>query len=272
MVALAFVHNVEGGVGFEVGGAVEDGGEVGGGVVGGAVGLADDEGVGAFGGAGVARVFFVKDDQGALAFLGDAACEQFGVNGGHLVVVKAFAEGLVEADAELVVDFLEGGDGDLADVTPDGGVFGVAGLEFYEFGAGGVEHGRVGVGGGVTDFVKAFEFFERSGGEGGVEGGAIGGEGLFVSPDDFAEGGAPVADVVVADDAGSAEGCDPGHGLADDGGAQVADVHLFGGVGRGVVYHPSLSGEGAGGGGAQGFGGGEGGQPGFEGGGLEGEV
>lgn len=53
--------------------------------------------------------------------------------------------------------------------------------------------------------------------------------------DEDAELGAPVADVVIADDVGAEEVEDAVDGVSDDHGAEVADVHLFGGVGGGEV-------------------------------------
>src|SRR5699024_12867222 len=53
--------------------------------------------------------------------------------------------------------------------------------------------------------------------------------------DEHAEGGAPVTDVVLADDRVAEEFVGAGQGVADDGGAQVADVHLLGHVRRRVV-------------------------------------
>jgi len=49
--------------------------------------------------------------------------------------------------------------------------------------------------------------------------------------------------VILADD-GVAEGFKhPRHGVADDGGAQVADVHFLGEVWRGVIDHHTLGGD-----------------------------
>jgi hypothetical protein len=58
--------------------------------------------------------------------------------------------------------------------------------------------------------------------------------------DEHAEGRAPVADVVLADD-GVADELQHAHQrVADDRGAQVADVHLLGHVRRRVVHHRDL--------------------------------
>ncbi len=58
--------------------------------------------------------------------------------------------------------------------------------------------------------------------------------------DEHAERRAPVPDVVLAQDAVAEKAEDPGQRVADDGGAQVADVHLLGHVGRRVVDDDGL--------------------------------
>ena len=54
--------------------------------------------------------------------------------------------------------------------------------------------------------------------------------------DEHAEGRPPVADVVLPDHGVAGEGQHPAQGVADDGGAENAGVHLLGHVGRGVVH------------------------------------
>lgn len=58
---------------------------------------------------------------------------------------------------------------------------------------------------------------------------------FFYAHDDDAELGTPVADMVVAVYGSATESEHALDGFADDHGADVADVHLFSGVGRGVV-------------------------------------
>lgn len=58
---------------------------------------------------------------------------------------------------------------------------------------------------------------------------------VFDGHDEDAELGTPVADVVIAVDDSAGEFEDALDGFADDHGADVADVHLFSGVGGGVV-------------------------------------
>ena len=58
--------------------------------------------------------------------------------------------------------------------------------------------------------------------------------------DEHAEGRAPVAHVVVPDHPMARPVQQPDDGIADDGAAQVADVHLLGDIGRRVVDHDGL--------------------------------
>jgi hypothetical protein len=60
--------------------------------------------------------------------------------------------------------------------------------------------------------------------------------------DEHPELGAPVAKVILPDDLGGVELQHPGEGVADDRAAQVADVHLLGNVGLGVVDHCDAAG------------------------------
>ena len=184
----------------------------------------------------------------------------------HLVVVEAFPERVVEADAEPVVDRLEGGEAHGVDVLPDGEVFRVAGLQLHQLLPRLLQHGRVGVGRGVADLVKPLELLERVRGKrGGIEMAPVG-------PDELAELRAPVADVVVADHLRATELEQPADGLADDGRAEMADMHLLRRVGRGVVHDPGLAVPGRGRVGPQVRGRVMGAQPGEERGGLEREI
>jgi len=248
-------------IGPEVLGAVEHRREVGRGVVGGAVGFADDERLGL-----EPRVLGMKDDERALRLDGEAGGGELRVNLRDLVVVEALAELVVEVDAELAVDGGEGAGAERVDAIPEGAVLGVAGLQQHEFGADGIEDGGVGLGGGIGGLVDALEFLERIGGEGGVV------AEVLIAPDELAELRAPVADVIVADDLGAAEGEQAADGLADDHAADVADVELLGGVGRAEVDDVALALVKRGGAGLQVLRGVVGAEPGEEGGGLEAEV
>ena len=118
-------------------------------------------------------------------------------------------------------------------------------MELDQFAARLLELGRTVGGGGVAELVEAFEFLD-----------GLGQKRLFVDPalvsvDELAELRAPVAEMVVANHFGPGEGEEPADCLADDGGAEVADMHLLGRVGGGVVDHPGLAGVGVGGAGPQ---------------------
>ena len=272
VVLLAAVGDVEDGVGRVGALAVVEGGEVGGGVVGGAVGFLHEGGEGDP--LAVARdekgvVFFRQggvgeDAEGAFALAGDADGAE--LLGGVLEpgVVETFAEGDVEGDAEARVDGVELGLGEALHLAPDAEVFLVAGLELHEFLVDGVEGGGVFFRAGGDEFVEALHFTERIGGEGG--GVALG----FPRVEEHAELGAPVADVVVAHDAMPEEGGAAGEGVAEDGGADVADVHRLGDVGRAEVDEDGL--RLLRGGDAEARVGGEGGELAFEGAGEEAEI
>ena len=65
---------------------------------------------------------------------------------------------------------------------------------------------------------------------------------FFQFGDQHAELGAPVAHVVLADNLVAKEAQQAHHGIANNGGAQVANVHFFGEIGRGVVDHYRVGG------------------------------
>ena len=53
--------------------------------------------------------------------------------------------------------------------------------------------------------------------------------------------GFTLAEVIIANDARAGEREQAGDGFADHGGAQMADVHLLGGIRRGIVDDPGLA-------------------------------
>ena len=148
---------------------------------------------------------------------------------GEAVVVVTLAEPVIEVHVERVVDFLQAAFRDLDALLPDGEVFRIAGLEFDQLVLAGFEHGGIGLGGGVHLAVDADQLGDRIGFErGGIEQG-------FPAVEDHAELGAPVADVVVADDLVAEEPRDAAERVADDRRADVADVHRLGHVRRGEI-------------------------------------
>ncbi len=238
---LAFVGDVDDGVGLEFFDAGEDGGEVGGGVVVAAVGFAHD--------AGGQLVVVEEGDESAFALANEAEILEFGDHAGEGVVVVGLAADEFKADAEAVVDAVEFGEREVYEGLPEGAVVGVAGLEFDEFKAGLVLPFGVVVALLVGEDIDALEFVNG----GGVESGGV--EEVAVAHDEDAELGAPVAEMVVADDAIAEGAVDALEGIADDGRADVGDVHGFGDVGGGVVEEDGFAkaglGDAEGGGGVQ---------------------
>jgi hypothetical protein len=63
---------------------------------------------------------------------------------------------------------------------------------------------------------------------------------FFEKCDEHSELCAPIADVVLADDGVAFEFVEAGDAVADDGAAEMADVHLFGDIGAGVIDDDGL--------------------------------
>ncbi len=61
------------------------------------------------------------------------------------------------------------------------------------------------------------------------------GQAFAIADDEDAELRAPIAEVIIGDDGVAKRAEDAVDGVADDGGADVADVHLLGGVRRGII-------------------------------------
>ena len=236
VIGLAEVGDDDDAVHLEMLGAIKCRREVTRGVIGGAVLLADDEGL-----LGEARVFRVKNHQRSCARLRQVCLGEFAVDPLDLVVVETLAQHDIEFDPEVVVDELEGREGGIVDFFPDGEILRVARLQLDEFLLRRGEHGGIRLGRCVAEFVESFELLERFGGQSG------GVEVALVGPDQLAELGAPVADVVVANDFRPVESKQAADGFANDRRAQVADVHLLGRVGGRIIHNPSLAAAGAGG-------------------------
>lgn len=134
-------------------------------------------------------------------------------------------------DIEALVDFLEAAFGEFEALGPDGEVFGVALLEFDEFLAAGIADGFVGFCGIAGMTIEAQQFGE------GILRKGCGVEDVFPRPSDHAKLSTPIADVVVGDDLVAEEAGDAGEAIANDGGADVADVHRLGDVWRGEIEH-----------------------------------
>ena len=218
MVALAVVDDVEDLVGVPGLGAVLDRGQVGRGVVEGAVALADDE----------RRLGPLDEDDGRpLALDGEPLLLQVLDDLGEHRVVEALAELDVERHAQAVVDRLERPQAVGHELLPEGPVLGIAGVELGGLGPRGVLDGRVaGLDSILGQAIEPGQLADRVGREARLV------AGVLPAPEDHAELRAPVAQVVVADDLVPERREDPRQAVADDGRAEVPDVHRLGDVGR----------------------------------------
>ena len=107
---------------------------------------------------------------------------------------------------------------------PNGDVFGIAGLEFHEFGLGLFEAGGIRIALGVDDLVEAFQFgngiaFERR---------AV--QGLCPADQQLAKLRAPVTNMIVRNDVMPQQPQRALEGIANAGGTDVAHVHGLGHV------------------------------------------
>ena len=220
MLRLTHVGDVDDPVGLQLAHPVPDGCHVGGVVAVAAVRFADDQ-----------RRVETLDPQHQRPVVddGDAALGQVG---GHLrkgVVVGRLARQvrIGQQHPETLIGGVETGQGDRDQLPPDRQGLLVAALQLHDARAGaGGETGIV-----VEMFLGILVELLRAGK---VEGGDVDSlldDVLHQHP----ELGAPVADVVLRDHLVPQGGEDAVETVADDGGAQVPDVHLFGNVGRRVV-------------------------------------
>jgi hypothetical protein len=190
-----------------------------------------------------AREALGEDAQRAVGDPGDAVGLEVLARDLELVVVGRLAREVLvgEGHAEHVVDAVEVLLGEVHEVGPDAQRLPVAGLEGRDAPAGAGGEAGLAVGSGIG----GVELRAR----GLVEGVGVGLQQLRLGAvlahleevlDEHAEGGAPVADVVLAHGR-VAELLEGAHDrVADDGGAQVADVHLLGDVRRRVVHDHGL--------------------------------
>ena len=231
--ALGHAHDIQDPVGVQVLDAVLDRRQVGGAVAVAAVGLADEQRDGLVLAAGEAGE---EDDERAVVHGRDALGLEVGADAGEVLVVRRLTGQVVvgEGHAEGGVDLVEVDLGQVVELAPEPQRLGVAGLQPDDPGTG----ARREVLGPVE--LRAGCLVERVGV--GLDDVRLRGvlADLEEVLDQHPEGGAPVADVVLPDD-GVAEVLEgAGERVADDRRAQVADVHLLGDVGRGVVDRDDL--------------------------------
>ena len=187
-----------------------------------AVGFADD---------GDAEVLLLQvDDERTLGLDGKPHLLKPLDDTGHLVVVERLAAIRVERDAEFLVDALELADGNVDELPPEREVLFLALLEEDELALAVL----------LPHAVRLLGLRRREDvallqrGDGEVVALLLR-EQLAVALDEDAELRPPVAEVVVGDDRVAEREEEAFDRVADDGRADVADVHLLGRVGRGVV-------------------------------------
>ncbi len=216
---LALVDEIQGTVGFQHAAAVAHGRQVGGGIEVAAIGLDDDHRQRlAVGGL----EFFEEHALRAVALNQQALGLEVVDHVDQVVVVGAFAHhvGHGQLYVEQFVDFLAVRQRDLTEAAPQFQAFLVTGLQ--------LDHQATGAVGELFGFVEALlrgavEIFQ-------VRQFVAGNRVFLQVRHQHAELGAPVAHMVLADHVVTQELQHPRHAVANDGRAQVADVHFLGQV------------------------------------------
>ena len=201
--------------------AIANGGQVGGVVAETPVGLSDDQ-------RRLERRN--KNAQSTVAELCDTELFQVVSHPWKFVVVKTFTADVVfgEQNVEAAIDLLKVSGGFFDEFFPEGNRAGITSLQLHDAPTGTI--GEIGV------FVElAFGLPVKGVEIADVELGLF--SSLLVEHvfDEHAELRAPVADVVLTDDRVAALLKDADDGVADDGRAQVPDVHFLRDVGAGVI-------------------------------------
>ena len=238
MQRLASVDHVEDALRAELRDPVPDGGQVGRRVVVAAVALLHDQ----RNTLAVRPHDVVEEDtQGPVVAHRHPGALQLGAHLGEVGVVEALADRILvdQQHVERVVHRLEVALGLRHDLLPGGDGRRIAGLECNDPTAGPLGELRVAVVPRPGVPVQAVEpgHGRRAGVLGRSTGGAEPVRPLPKVLDEHAELRAPIADVILAHDLVPTEVEDAGQRIADDRGAQVADVHLLGDVRLGVVDH-----------------------------------
>ena len=199
-----------------------DAGEVTRRVVVAAVGLADDSDAELLG--------FEVDDESTLRLDGEPHLLELCDDAGHGVVVVRLAAIRVELHAELRVHAVELADGNVDEALPEREVVLVALLELHELLLARVlPHAVL-----LLRLRRGEDIALLEVGDGEVLALLVG-EKLAVALDEYAELRAPVAEVVVGYHVVAERAEDAVYRAANDGRADVADVHLLRRIGRGVV-------------------------------------
>lgn len=132
-------------------------------------------------------------------------------------------------DVKLVVNFGKPGFGNFHAAFPDGQVFPVPGLELHQFRLAGIQQFRLFLAHQVHILVHPQQLVNRVGGQGLLI------QNILPAPQDHAELGTPVPDVVVRNHMVPHKTGHAGKGVTNNGGADVAHMHRLGDVGSGKV-------------------------------------
>ena len=229
MQGLAIVGEIQDALGAQGFGPVADGGQIRGRVQIAAIGLAHDHrplAIPAGGALGQEHAL------GAVGFGQQTPRVQSGQHGIQRFVVGAFRPDVIrgEADAQAVVNLLAVGKGNLYETPPAGSGSRVAGLQRHHHGAAGLGKGGVCIEAGLCGPIELFQIRQRLG---------ILTDFLEVG-EQHAELSAPIADMVLPEHQMPQGFQDADHGIADDGAAQMPDMHLLGEIRAGIVHHHPL--------------------------------
>ncbi|MCY1411307.1 hypothetical protein D9M71_266910 [compost metagenome] len=226
---LALVDEIQGTVGLQGAAAVAHGSQVGGGIEIATVGFLHDHRQRVT--VGVLELF-KEYALGAVALNQQTLGFEVVDHVDQVVVVGTFAHdvGRGQLDVQLFVDLLAVRQRDVLEACPQGQAVRVAGLQ--------LDHQAAGEVGELFGLVKALlggpvEILQVRQ--------LVAGDRVFLQVGhQHAELGTPVAHVVLADHGIAEELQDPRHAIADDGRAQVADVHFLGQVRCREVNHGAL--------------------------------
>ena len=147
---------------------------------------------------------------------------------------------MIEAHVQLAIDDTQPAQGNIHALLPDGAVLGIARLELHQFGFAGIARGRAAAAFllrfalRVHLLIKTQQLADRV-----CRQRRLVAE-VLPAIEHHAELRAPVADVIIRDDAMPKEPRHARQTVADDGAADVADVHLLRHIGCGEINHDGL--------------------------------
>ena len=219
-------YDIPDGIGFPVVDAIVDRGQIGRGIKKTAVALTNNGRFSVEGGN-----FGKENTKGTLTDGGDSSMLQVLAERGKGIIISAFPKSLIEFDIQKVVKFLKFAPRKFDRLLPNGEVFKVACLEFYQFFAGCAFDILIGFFDAIDLTVKSDEFGDSIDGEG------LAIEEMLPSINDFAKLGSPVANVIVGDDFVAEKSGDTHEAVAENGAADMPDVHGFCHIGGTKIHH-----------------------------------